>query len=206
MPSNSTISALIFGGIGIISISLLFTYFFWKKAPTKHIQNKAINKPKDKTNESIADSSSDQVRNSVVDQTEVIVEDVDEDEIDDEEEIEENEIEAVNQNEEELKQLKSKYEDANRLATKFINGQKFDRAIEKLSEAIDLAPLIPNAGKDIMTLYNNRSAMYEKLELFDKALNDITVVLAMEAFHMKARVRRARIFEQQVIILILLIL
>jgi hypothetical protein len=40
--------------------------------------------------------------------------------------------------------------------------------------------------------------MYEKAGDFEKSLNDITVILAMDAMHIKARVRRARIYEAQV--------
>jgi tetratricopeptide (TPR) repeat protein len=127
---------------------------------------------------------------------EFVVEDAEDDE--DEEEAEEEEANGVE--DAELEALKTKYEDANRLATKYINGQMHAKAIEKLTEALELAPKIPNASKDIATLYNNRSAMYEKMEAYDKSLSDITVLLAMDTNHLKARVRRARIYEAQVTI------
>lgn len=97
-----------------------------------------------------------------------------------------------------MKALKQEYDDLVRLATKLLKGEAFSRAAEKFSEAIDLASKIPSAAKDILTLYNNRSAMYERSNEFDKALGDIMVVLTMEPTHLKARTRRARIYEQQV--------
>ena len=63
--------------------------------------------------------------------------------------------------------------------------------------AIDLAQNLPSASKDILPMYNNRSAMYERAGKFDEALNDITVVLAVDVKHMKGRARRARILEAQ---------
>jgi tetratricopeptide (TPR) repeat protein len=125
---------------------------------------------------------------------EFVVEDAEDDEDEDEEE-EEEENAVVDM---ELEALKTQYEDANRLASKYISGQMHAKAVEKLSEALELAPKVPNASKDIVTLYNNRSAMYEKMEAFDKALSDITVLLTLDTNHLKARVRRARIYEAQV--------
>ena len=74
--------------------------------------------------------------------------------------------------------MKDKYIDANRLADKFIKGQQFQKAADKLTEAVDLAVDLPYASKDILTLYNNRSAMYEKLGEFDKSLQ-VTLALTL---------------------------
>lgn len=93
--------------------------------------------------------------------------------------------------------LKEQYDAAVRLGQKLIAGGLNERAVEKLSEAISLAAKVPSAQKDILTLYNNRSAMYEKLGQFENSTRDINIVLAMDAFHVKARVRRARVFEAQ---------
>ncbi len=54
---------------------------------------------------------------------------------------------------------------------------------------------VPSAAKDILTLYNNRSAMYEKSGQYEASLRDITVVLTMDAMHQKAKLRRARVYE-----------
>ena len=93
--------------------------------------------------------------------------------------------------------LKERYDAAIRLGTKFTQGGFNDKAVEKYTEALSLAPKVPSAQKDILTLYNNRSAVYEKLGHFDNSLRDIGLVLAMDPFHVKARVRRARVYESQ---------
>ena len=98
----------------------------------------------------------------------------------------------------ELEILKQSYDDAARIAKKYLDGQSYTKAALKFTEAIDLANRVPSATKDLLALYNNRSATYEKAEEFDKSLNDITVVLAMDTNHIKARYRRARIYEAQV--------
>jgi hypothetical protein len=41
-------------------------------------------------------------------------------------------------------------------------------------------------------------SMYEKAGEYEKSLNDITVILALDALHLKARGRRGRIYEAQV--------
>jgi len=78
-----------------------------------------------------------------------------------------------------------------------LKGNLFEKAAEKFSEAIDLAPSIPSASKDTLALYNNRSAMLERLERFDESLSDISVVISKDPLHLKGRARRARILENQ---------
>jgi tetratricopeptide (TPR) repeat protein len=92
---------------------------------------------------------------------------------------------------------KDKYDKAISMADKLMKGQRYLQASERYSEAIDILPHVPTAQGNILPLYNNRSAMYEKSgeEYYDKALNDIALVLQMEPTHMKARVRKARILE-----------
>jgi len=186
---------LIFGGLSLVSASFLMYFMFWRKPSVPAIKDKKEEKPVEKTTDKVEKPVKQQpevVKKTAAPVPDVIVEDADSD--DDEEE----EAEVASTVDVELEELKTKYEDANRLASKLISGQSYEKAVAKLTEAIELAPQIPNAGKDIMTLYNNRSAMYEKLNLYDKSLSDITVILTMDPFHMKARVRRARVFEAQV--------
>eukprot|EP01032_Pedospumella_encystans_P023045 gene23045-26099_t len=202
----STIHTLIFGGLGLVSVSFLVYFMFWRKPSSSGV--KAI---KDKDSDSSADKPSKQAEKKVeshVDKSsadnvkkveptrapspQFVVEDADSDE--EEEEEVEAEVTTVDN---ELEELQTKYDDANRLAKKLIAGESYEKAVVKLTEALELAPRIPGAGKDIMTLYNNRSAMYEKVGQYEKSLSDITVILAMDPFHAKARVRRARIFEAQ---------
>lgn len=180
-----------------MSVSMLFYFMFWKKpngvpaikdkddAPTAS-KSTPVPAPASTASKSVPASAPKKVVES-----DVIVEDAEDDDEEEEEEVE-------GGWDAELEELKTKYEDANRLSSKYIQGQKYEKAIEKLTEAIELAPKVPSGGKDIMTLYNNRSAMYEKLNTFDKSLADISVILAMEPLHIKARVRKARIHEAQV--------
>ena len=53
------------------------------------------------------------------------------------------------------------------------------------------------SSKDIISLYNNRSAMYLKEGNEALAMQDITVLLALDSKHIKGRVRRAKIYEEQ---------
>lgn len=81
-----------------------------------------------------------------------------------------------------------------------MKANKFAKAAEKYSEAIQILSNNPGLGtnKDMLTLYNNRSAMFEKSETFPQALEDILIVLSLDPLHIKARIRRARIYEAQV--------
>ena len=94
--------------------------------------------------------------------------------------------------------LKAAYDEAIRSAKKNMGSNNYVAAAEQYGRAIELAEHhLPSCAKDVLTLYNNRSAMYEKAGDLDKALRDITMVLRLDGFHLKARVRRARIYEQQ---------
>ena len=43
------------------------------------------------------------------------------------------------------------------ITIKYVNtGQMFAKAAEKYTEAIDLAPKVPTASSQLVTLYNNR--------------------------------------------------
>jgi tetratricopeptide (TPR) repeat protein len=99
--------------------------------------------------------------------------------------------------EEESLKEKEIYDSVLSLATKLLKGDQHARAAAKYSEAIEMAPRIPAARKDLMPLYNNRSAMFEKAGELEKSLLDITVVLALDNNHVKARSRRGRIFLAQ---------
>jgi tetratricopeptide (TPR) repeat protein len=202
MSGKSSASALILGlGVtAVFSISFLFYTFFWK---TKSSQPKILPPPTDvisttpstppaaeqKPEESVNTASAPvppEVSPPAPTPSPVVV---DEEESDDEDEDEEQAAQLA---------LKTSYDDALRLAKKLLAGEKFFKAAEKFTEAIKLAEeLGGSASNDITTLYNNRSAMYEKCGELELALTDIGLVLAMEALHLKARVRRARIYEVQ---------
>lgn len=76
---------------------------------------------------------------------------------------------------------------------------QFLEAAEAFSEALDL--LSEDCGAALqrqrITLLNNRSAMYEKAQCFDLALDDCDSILQAEVSHAKARPRKLRILESQ---------
>lgn len=74
--------------------------------------------------------------------------------------------------------------------------RKLTEAIEKQTEAIRLARLIPLVQGDLIPLYDNRSAMYEKLGLFKNSMQDINMVLERNPEYSSARQRRVRILER----------
>jgi len=63
------------------------------------------------------------------------------------------------------------------------------------TKAIEASRQITGLEKQLVTLLNNRSAMYEKAGLTDLALEDCSEVLDLDKSHKKARNKRARIFE-----------
>ena len=71
--------------------------------------------------------------------------------------------------------------------------EKYAAAVEEFTLAIELAEDLdlPWAGT-LETLYNNRSAMYEKLGKLDEALTDTDVIVTSNKTHTKSRKRRAR--------------
>lgn len=183
--------ALILGVVTVVAASVICYYYYISQ------DSKTGDKKKKKSSET----------QKVKDVPSVQIDTIEEDDDDAEEVIEgeEEEEEEITEEEKIAEELtppiqdiqRELYDAANRLASKYISGQSYKKAAEKLTEAVDLAKLIPSASKDILTLYNNRSAMYEKMGEYDKSLNDINFVLEMDTFHIKARVRRARVYEAQ---------
>jgi tetratricopeptide (TPR) repeat protein len=191
MASKVTIPSVLIGAtIGLVGTMALLYY-------TKSRNRK--NSLQNEESVQIADDNNDKL----------IAEDVEEDD-DQEEETEENKekhgieenknSETSAEDEETEKKLKEKYEELTRIATKLSSGNAYLRAAEKFKEAIKLAEKLPSVSKDLVTLYNNSSAMYEKAGIYDEAMLDINIVLHMDTSHIKARLRRARIYETQVII------
>ena len=146
------------------------------------------------------------VTNAPVDQAktysnDVIIEDASDDDDDDDDE-DEDVIDGPDsiiekQKQEEMKSLQDEYEKIINLAAKLLKGNAYQRAAEKYTEAIQLASKIPSQVKDLITLYNNRSATYEKSGDYKQSLSDIGVVLTMDPLHLKGRTRRARVLEAQ---------
>ena len=204
--SSSGASALILGlGVTVVfSLSFLFYQFVWKKPKNNLISSppsssdaspgssrEELAEGQERTADPSVPSSSSsaeekkQQTEKATGSSSVVVDD---EESDEEDENDEASREA----------LKTAYDDAIRLAKKLLSGEKYSKAAEKFTEAIRIAGELGGpAANDITTLYNNRSAMYEKCGDLESSLSDIGVVLAMEALHLKARVRRARIYEVQ---------
>ena len=227
MPtSNGNIRALIFGGIAFVSLSVLCYFFYFRPGPQVSIKQikdadstkseereKTSNIPKGITVEDVEDSEdessdsddsdSDSVEEEVKNEESVQLEVKKTKEASPNDAVSDNESKHIDNKSKDLPQkdeltlLKEQYDAAFRLGQKLIAGQQNDRAAEKLTEAISLAAKVPSAQKDILTLYNNRSAMYEKLGQFDNSIRDINIVLAMDPYHVKARIRRARFNESQ---------
>jgi tetratricopeptide (TPR) repeat protein len=105
-------------------------------------------------------------------------------------------VEEDDEIEEEAK-LRKLYDHTLKRAKQFLQGEKYAQAAALFTEGLELASRIDSASKDILALYNNRSAMYEKNGELENSLMDIVVVLTMDGKHLKARTRRARILEKQ---------
>jgi tetratricopeptide (TPR) repeat protein len=190
MAKRGTISSIILGGISLISISLLIYYWFFRPQPTLPLIKDIAKQP---TPAKHAETK-----------VETVVEDVEDDS--DEEEEEEEEVETKQtpleppkaESKAKNEEIKEQYDAAVRLGQKYVKANDYNKAVEKLTEAIKLSPQVSASSKDLLALYNNRSAMKEKLGKYDDSLRDILVVLTMDCNHSKARLRRARIYEAQV--------
>lgn len=112
------------------------------------------------------------------------------------------------------KVLHRRIEEIDRAGKALFKQKKFMEAAETFTEALDLIEeKRPSGGaksdsssdskssssltRQIITLTNNRSAMYEKAQFPDLALSDCDAVLDVDPSHSKARTRRLRILESQ---------
>ena len=187
--SNGNSRSIIFGLVVVIAVVGALAYAYQ--------QGEAIKKAKGRKGKSIVANEAAALPSKA--KPSVEVEDDDEEEDDEEEEGEEDEKSKETRRlvEDEIKENKDKFDNCISVADKCVKGQDHARAIVKYSEALEVAPLVPSASNKIPSIYNNRSAMYEKLQQYSQSLNDIDVLLALDFTHIKARVRRARIFEAQ---------
>lgn len=112
------------------------------------------------------------------------------------------------------KALHRRIEEIDRAGKALFKEKKFMEAAETFTEALDLIAEKRSSSKtsssdgdsnkssssltrQIITLTNNRSAMYEKASFPDLALSDCDAVLNLDPGHSKARTRRLRILESQ---------
>lgn len=101
-----------------------------------------------------------------------------------------------------MAELHSKIEEIDKRGKSLFKSKKYMDAAEVFSEALDLinskfehAEKYGNLNKQLVTLMNNRSAMYEKGGVPDLALVDCEGILEIEPSHTKARTRKLRILE-----------
>ena len=105
------------------------------------------------------------------------------------------------------KALHRRIEEIDRAGKTLFKEKKYMQAAETFTEALDLIAERPKSSdenkptssltRQVITLTNNRSAMYEKASHPDLALSDCDAVLALDPAHSKARTRRLRILEAQ---------
>lgn len=111
----------------------------------------------------------------------------------------------------EEKALHMRIEELDKKGKTSFKNKKYLEAADAFTEALDLIATHEVAGaapsssseqstslaRQVITLTNNRSAMYEKGGLADLALSDCTTILDREVGHVKARTRSLRILEAQ---------
>ncbi|CAF4847303.1 unnamed protein product [Pieris macdunnoughi] len=74
------------------------------------------------------------------------------------------------------------------------HGAEYDKAITLYNEAIEACP--PDRTEDLATFYQNRSACYEKREMWDQVKEDCTFALKLNEKYVKAYLRRSRAAEK----------
>lgn len=97
------------------------------------------------------------------------------------------------------KSLHRRIEEIDREGKSLFKEKRYVEAADAFSRALDLISSQADASggltRQVVTLTNNRSAMYEKASLLDLALSDCDAVLSIDVAHVKARTRRLRILE-----------
>ena len=103
----------------------------------------------------------------------------------------------------EEKALHIRIEELDKKGKAFFKDKKYIEAADAFTEALDL--IADNGGskesaalaRQVTTLINNRSAIYEKGGFADLALLDCAAILEQDVGHNKARTRTLRILESQ---------
>lgn len=103
------------------------------------------------------------------------------------------------------KKIHSKIEELDKQGKKLFKEKKYFEAAQVFSEALDIIESQGTGVKDstnplyrqMITLMNNRSAMYEKGDYKELALDDCDNILSLDSKHGKARTRKLRILEGQ---------
>ena len=102
------------------------------------------------------------------------------------------------------KSLHSRIESIDKRGKALFKSKKYMEAAEAFTEALDLIDssqpdkaTSSALSKQVITLMNNRSAMYEKGGLPDLSLADCDSVLDLDPSHTKARTRKLRVLESE---------
>lgn len=199
--SKGSIAAWIVGGITLMSLAV-YLFSSWFSTPgVPRIEFKSPSKQKVDPVEEVEDLEEEEDEEEEEEEDEgADVEDVEEEDEDDaaEQAAPPSAVRSEEANkEDQMKAFKAQYDVASKECSALIASQKFAEAVDKLSELIGLAGKVQRGQAEIVTLYNNRSAMFEKIQEYEKALSDIRVMLLMQRDHVRARARRARIYEAQ---------
>lgn len=97
--------------------------------------------------------------------------------------------------------LHARIEELDKKGKALFKNKQFVAAAETFTEALDLiseyddSVAASSLSKQLITLMNNRSAMYEKANMPELALDDCVGILDLEPNHGKARTRKLRILE-----------
>ncbi|CAK1540524.1 unnamed protein product [Leptosia nina] len=100
-------------------------------------------------------------------------------------------------NEENVKATESAIDRAMKLkgaGNRAFHAGEYDKAISLYNEAIEACP--PDRHVDLATFYQNRSACYEKREMWDQVKEDCTFALKLNEKYVKAYLRRSRAAEK----------
>jgi len=95
------------------------------------------------------------------------------------------------------KKVHSLVEIADKRGKDFFKAKNYLEAATCFTEALDLIEESKDSSlsKQVVTLLNNRSAMYEKANLSELALVDCEKILELDMTHSKARMRKLRLLE-----------
>ncbi|XP_045768810.1 mitochondrial import receptor subunit TOM70 [Maniola jurtina] len=100
-------------------------------------------------------------------------------------------------NEDNAKAAESAIERAMKLkgaGNRAFHAGEYDKAISLYNEAIEACP--PDRPVDLATFYQNRSACYEKREMWEQVKEDCTFALKLNEKYVKAFLRRSRAAEK----------
>jgi len=83
--------------------------------------------------------------------------------------------------------------DSKERGNKFFKSQRYERAIELYTEAIEMCPR--DKASDLSTFYQNRSAAHEQLKNWQGVVEDTTTAIELNPRYSKALLRRAKAYE-----------